>query len=130
MIIVFDGECVLCSGWVRFLLRFDRKRVFRFAAMQSPAGRAFLDHAGLRVDRLETLLLVDGDRDFRQTAAIFRILHGLGGVWRLAWIAWVIPAPIRDALYRWVARNRYRIFGRRETCYLPGAEDAWRFLDK
>jgi predicted DCC family thiol-disulfide oxidoreductase YuxK len=58
-----------------------------------------------------------------------RILHALGGFWRLAWLAWGVPAPLRDPLYRWLARNRYRWFGRSETCLLPPADAAWRFLD-
>jgi predicted DCC family thiol-disulfide oxidoreductase YuxK len=129
VIVVFDAQCLLCEGWVRFLLRHDKQQRLRFASIQGQQGAALLQRAGLQVEGLQTLLLVDGDRSWQHTAAILRILHELGGFWRLAWVAWLVPAPIRDALYRWLARNRYRWFGRSETCLLPSADAAWRFLD-
>jgi predicted DCC family thiol-disulfide oxidoreductase YuxK len=129
VIVVFDAQCLLCSGWVRFILRHDRDAVFRFASIQGAAGRQLLARQGLRVDGLQTLLLVDGDRVWQHTAAIFRVLHTLGWPWRLASLAWPVPAPLRDALYRWVARNRYRMFGRSDTCLVPPADRAQRFID-
>ena len=128
MIVVFDGQCLLCNGWVRFLLRHDRRGVFRFASIQGEAGAALLARAGLRVDGLQTLLLVDGQRTWQHTAAIIRILHALGWPWRAAWLAWPVPSPLRDALYRWGARNRYRVFGRTDECLLPEPVHARRFL--
>ena len=129
MIVVFDAQCLVCSGWVRFLLRHDRRGVLRFASMQGATGRALLAQAGLRVDGLQTLLLVDGPRSWQNTAAIFRVLHALGWPWRLAWIGWLVPAPLRDAAYRWLARNRYRVFGRSGQCMLVPSGLAARFLD-
>lgn len=129
MIIVFDAQCLLCNAWVQFLLRHDRQGRFRFASIQGATGRRLLAEAGLQVDGLQTLLLVDGSLSWQHTAAILRVLHGLGWPWRLAWVGWVIPAPLRDALYRWVARHRYRLFGRSDTCLLPPVEAAARFLD-
>ena len=75
------------------------------------------------------LLLVDGSRSWQHTAAIFRVLHALGWPWRLAWLAWLVPAPLRDALYRLVARHRYRLFGRSSSCMLPPQDQRSRFLD-
>ncbi|RYX95417.1 MAG: thiol-disulfide oxidoreductase DCC family protein [Comamonadaceae bacterium] len=129
MIVVFDAHCLLCSRWVRFLLKFDRSGVFRFASIQGATGRALLDREGLRVDGLQTLLLVDGNRSWQHTAAILRVLHALGWPWRAAWLFWMVPAPLRDAAYRLVARNRYTLFGRSDTCLMPPADDASRFLD-
>ncbi|MEO6921421.1 MAG: DCC1-like thiol-disulfide oxidoreductase family protein [Collimonas sp.] len=129
MIIVFDAKCLICSAWVQFLLKRDRRRVFRFASMQSSAGAALLAQAGLSVARLETLLLVDGTCSYQHTAAIFRVLHQLGYPWKLAWIMWPLPAFIRDGIYRWIARHRYRLFGRSEACFLPIAEDRLRFME-
>lgn len=129
MIVVFDAQCLLCNGWVRFLLRHDRSGVFRYASMQGATGRALLAQAGLQVAGLQTLLLVDSTRAWQHTAAILRILHALGWPWRLAWAAWLVPAPLRDAVYRWLARNRYRVLGRTESCVLPPSEHAERFLD-
>ena len=129
MIIVFDAQCLLCNGWVRFLLRHDRRRVFKFASIQGAAGQALLAGAGLKVDGLQTLLLIDGPRTWQHTAAILRVLHALGWPWRLAGVGWLVPGQVRDGLYRWVARNRYRIFGRSEVCILPPPDHARRFLD-
>ena len=129
MIVVFDAQCLLCSRWVRFLLRHDRAGRFRFASIQGDTGRALLGAAGLGVEHLETLLLVDGTRSWQHTATILRVLHGLGWPWRAAWVAWLVPRPLRDAAYRMVARNRYALFGRSATCLVPSAEHAARFMD-
>ncbi len=129
MIIVFDAECLLCNGWVRFLLRHDRKGTFQFASIQGKSGQVLLAQAGLPVTGLQTLLLVDGSRSWQHTAAILRVLHELGWPWRAAWLGWLVPSLIRDAAYRWVARNRYRVFGRADVCLMPAREHAARFLD-
>lgn len=129
MIVVFDAQCLLCSRWVKFLLKYDRLGVIRFASMQGQTGQALLAQAGLRVDGLQTLLVVDQGRSWQHTGAILRLLHVLGWPWRAAWLAWPIPAPVRDAAYRLVARNRYRWFGRSDTCLVPPAGQSARFLD-
>ncbi len=128
-ILVFDAQCLLCNGWVRFLLRHDRRGVFCFAAIQGATGQALLHQAGLQVEGLQTLLLVDGNRSWQHTSAILQALHHLGWPWRVAWLGGCVPAPLRDALYRLIARNRYRIFGRADTCMLPSPEVKARFLD-
>ena len=133
MIVVFDAKCLLCNGWVQFLLRHDRAGRIRFASIQGQEGLRLLHEAGLQVDGLQTLLVVedkeDGGRTWQHTAATLRILHALGWPWRLAWVGWLVPAPLRDALYRLVARNRYRIWGRSDVCMVPAPEHAGRFLD-
>jgi predicted DCC family thiol-disulfide oxidoreductase YuxK len=129
MIIVFDARCLLCNAWVQFLLKHDRRGLFRFASIQGGTGQALLAKAGLQVEGLQTLLLVDGAGTWQHTSAILRVLGALGWPWRLAWVAWLVPAPLRDALYRLVARHRYRLFGRSETCLLPSPAFATRFLD-
>jgi predicted DCC family thiol-disulfide oxidoreductase YuxK len=129
MIVVFDAKCLLCSSSVHFLLRHDHRGVFQFASMQGATGGALLAKAGLPVDDLQTLLLVDGERAWQYTAATLRIAHGLGWPWRCAWILWLVPAPLRDALYRIIARNRYRLFGSSESCLIPPRGQVARFLD-
>jgi predicted DCC family thiol-disulfide oxidoreductase YuxK len=127
-VIVFDGVCVLCNGWVRFLLRHDQKRHYRFAAMQTESGRALLAGHGLDRDDPASFLLVENGQAWRDTDAIMRVIGPLGGLWRLVSVLRVVPRPLRNGLYRVVARNRYRWFGRHDVCVLVplGHED--RFL--
>ena len=106
MIVVFDAKCLLCSGWVRFLLARPRGRRIRFASMQGATGRRLLLDAGLQPDNLQTLLVLEGGRAWQDTAAILRVLDALGWPWKLAWAGWLVPAPLRDGMYRWVARRR------------------------
>ncbi len=128
MIVVFDANCLLCSGSVQFLLRHDNYRRLRFATIQSDAGRDLMERAGIDVVEPDSFILVDGQRIWIETGAVLRVVHALGWPWRLAWIAWLIPYPLRDAVYRGIARNRYRWFGRRDVCFLPNPEDADRFI--
>ncbi|MBD8525987.1 thiol-disulfide oxidoreductase DCC family protein [Pseudomarimonas arenosa] len=127
-IIVFDGVCHLCNAWVQFLLRFDRAEQFRFASMQSDSGRRLLTEHGLNPDDPNSFLLLSEGRARTDSDAILHVLHLLGGVWRLSAVFRLIPVALRDPLYRWIARNRYRLFGRRDTCLLPTPETAQRFL--
>ncbi len=126
-VIVFDGICVLCNGWVRFLLKHDRAGRYRFAAMQSDAGRALLAGHGLDPDDPASFLMVDGAQAWTGSDAIRRVLMGLGGVWRLAGVIALVPRVVRDPLYRWIARNRYRLFGT-TACRVPTDEERARFL--
>lgn len=129
MIVVFDAECLLCNGWVQFILRHDRQGQIRFASIQGSHGSRLLAKEGLKIDGLQTLLVVEGERTWQHTAAVFRVLHRLGWPWRLAWMGWLIPSVLRDAAYRWVARHRYQIFGRSDTCIRPPPDVTARFLD-
>lgn len=132
-VIVFDGVCVLCNGWVGFLLRHDRAGRYRFAAMQSEAGRALLAAHGLDPDDPTSFLLIEHDvaqapRISTESDAIRRVLVGLGGVWRVANVIALVPRRLRDAAYSWLARNRYRWFGRHDGCLLPSPAHRQRFL--
>lgn len=125
-VIVFDGICGLCNGWVDFVLRRDRRRVFRFTPFQSDAGQQVLrEH---RLTGADSIVLVDGDRVWRESAAVLEILRRLGGVWSLAAVARLIPAALRDPAYRLVAARRYRWFGRLDTCRVPTPAERDRFL--
>jgi predicted DCC family thiol-disulfide oxidoreductase YuxK len=125
---VFDGECVLCSANARFVLRRDRRRRFRLTTAQGALGEALYRHFGLPSDRYETMLLIESGRLRTESDAALAIAEGLGWPWRAAAAARLIPRPLRDAAYRLVARNRYRLFGRRHLCWTPGAADLDRIL--
>jgi predicted DCC family thiol-disulfide oxidoreductase YuxK len=127
-IIVFDALCPLCSANAQFILRHDRRGHFRLTSMQSELGRALYRRFDLDPDDPDTLIVVDGDRLYRDSDAILMIWRNLDWPWRTAALARFVPGPVRDALYRWVARNRYRLFGRRETCWIPSAELSERLL--
>ena len=126
-IIYFDGYCGLCNGFVDFVMARDQVRRFRFAPLQGSTARARFGDPG-NVDPTTILLEEEGTVLERSTAAL-RIITGLGGGWRLAGVLRLIPRFIRDAVYDWVARNRYGWFGTRDTCRLPTAGERAVFLD-
>lgn len=129
-IVVFDGVCLLCNRWVDFLLRHDRAGRYRLAAMQGNHGRRLLLTHGLSADDPSSFLLVQDGRGFTDTEALIRVLAGLGRGWQIvAGVIRVVPRFVRNPTYRWVARHRYRLFGRRPLCRVPDSAYAERFLD-
>jgi predicted DCC family thiol-disulfide oxidoreductase YuxK len=127
-IILFDGVCVLCTANARFVLRHDRHGYFRLASVQSEAGQALCRRFGVDLENPETMLVIEGDHARRNSDAVLAIAEGLGWPWQAAGVLRAIPRGWRDALYRRVARNRYRLFGKRETCWLPSPEQKERIL--
>jgi predicted DCC family thiol-disulfide oxidoreductase YuxK len=128
-IVVFDGVCVLCSRWVGFIAARDRAARFSFAPMQSVTGRSLLLRHGLDPDDPLSLLVVEGETAWIDSEAILRVVGTFGGVWRIAAVARIVPRSWRNRAYRVLARNRYRWFGRRETCLLPTPELRARFIE-
>jgi predicted DCC family thiol-disulfide oxidoreductase YuxK len=118
-IIVFDGVCHVCSGGVRFLARHRIDPPFQLVPMQSDEGAALLAEYGIDPKDPLTFLVLDRGQQFTQSDGSIHIIAAMGGLWRLVVVARAIPRPWRDWLYRLLARNRYRWFGRRSTCYLP-----------
>lgn len=127
--VYFDGVCGLCNRFVDFVLRRDRRGVFRFAPLQGGTASERLSQ-GRRPGNpeLRTLLVEDKDGVHEKSEAVLRVLAELGGAWRLFGIAKRVPRALRDGLYDLLARNRYRLFGKRETCRLPTAGERARFL--
>jgi len=128
-ILLFDGVCNLCNAAVGFILERDRRRRFRFASLQSEAGRRLLERHDLDADELSSLVLVEEGRAHVKSAGALRLARGLGLPWSLLYVFILLPRPLRDALYSLVARNRYRWFGRREACMMPTPERLERFLE-
>lgn len=127
-VFVFDGECVMCSRSAMFVLKHDRRGVSRFAAAQSPLGQMLLEHYGFKTDDFETMLLLDEGLPYVKSQAVFGALRIVGFPWSLARIFNLLPRVLLDRAYDTLARNRFRIFGRRESCYLPAPDEAHRFL--
>jgi predicted DCC family thiol-disulfide oxidoreductase YuxK len=126
-VIYFDGYCGLCNGFVDFVLARDRSRRFRFAPLQGTTATARFGDPG-DVDPT-TILLEDGGVVHERSTAALRIISQLGGPWSLLAVFRLVPRFIRDAVYDWVARNRYGWFGKRDTCRLPSPEERAVFLD-
>ena len=127
-LVVFDGECVLCSANARFVLGHDRHLRFRVTAAQSRLGEALYRHFGLAGGDYETLLVLERGRLLIESDAAIAIGSGLGWPWRAAAVARLVPRALRNRLYRLVARNRFRLFGRRSSCWLPAPEHRDRVL--
>ena len=127
--LLFDGVCNLCNGSVQFILKRDKSGRFRFASLQSDAGRRLMTGHGLDPDALSSVVLIEDGRAYQESTAALRIARHLPGAWKLLRIFTVIPRPLRDAAYRLIARNRYRWFGKTEACWLPTPELRARFLE-
>lgn len=127
-LIAYDGVCVLCSGWVRFVLKRDRRQVFLFTDAASRTGEAVFRRLGLDTKVFESHVLLDHGQAYLRSEAGIRILMRLGAPWSAAVVLLAIPRRWRDAAYDLLARNRYRWFGKRETCCIPESGDADRFI--
>ena len=127
-IVLFDGVCNLCSTSVQFILQRDPAGRFRFASLQSDLAQRLLTERGLDPKALDSVVVIDGDRLYRESDAALRIARDLKGAWTILTVFRVIPRPVRDWAYRLIARNRYRWFGKSETCWLPTPELRGRFL--
>ena len=127
-LVLYDGVCNLCAGAVRFVVRHDRAGVFRFASIQSPLGRDLYRRHGFDPETLASFMVISDGRAFVRSDATLEVLRRCGGLWAcVAWLRW-IPRAIRDPVYDLVARNRYRWFGRAETCLVPTPELRARFI--
>ncbi len=128
VIVVFDAECVLCSANAQFILNHDHRKRIVLASMQGKYGSALYRKHGIDPSNPETLIVVKSGRLCRNSDAIFSIYSALGWPWRTALILKIIPRFLRDPVYLLIARNRYRWFGKRESCWLPSTEYADRVI--
>lgn len=127
-VILFDGVCKLCSGWARFIIRFDKKRKFKLATVQSNEGQRILAFYNLPVDHYDTMLFIDDEKLHTQSSAFIYVVKSLPFPWPLLTLFWLIPKPIRDWLYDRIALNRYFLFGRYNRCLLPTPDHDSRFV--
>lgn len=126
-VVFFDGVCGLCDRSVKSLLKMDRSGKLRFAPLQGETAQRLLDARDIQ--ELKSLVILDGRGPARYSTAVVRILWHLGGIWKLlSWNLWLIPLPIRNWGYRFVAGRRYQWFGKTEACRLPQAGEAEKFL--
>ena len=124
MLIVYDGVCNFCNGWVRFVAKRDHNGVFTFASAKSPTGSSVMRSAGVDPENPESIILADGDRYLQKSDAVLTILSRLSGLWPAASMLRFLPKSFRDFCYAHFATHRYSLFGKSEHCQLPPAE--WR----
>lgn len=128
-IVIFDGVCLLCQSSVQFILLRDKKEHIHFASFQSTKGRQLLEEHQVNPDQVNTIVYIENKQVYIKSTAVLKIIKQLQGLWPLMYVFILIPRPIRDAIYAWIAKNRYRWFGKRKTCFLPGPKWKHRFLD-
>lgn len=127
-IILFDGVCNFCNYTVNFILGQDKKQVFRFAALQSEAGQQLLKEHHLSQQDFNSFLLIENKKPYTASTAALRLVKYFPLYWKWAQVFWLVPCFIRDGVYRLLANNRYKWFGKRETCMVPSPEVRKRFL--
>lgn len=127
-IILFDGVCNFCNATVNFILKRDKQEIFRFAPQQSEQGRRLLEQHGKADTALKTIVFIDGDEWTEGMEAVIGITRQLKSYAWLSFLLRIIPRKMSNALYTFVARNRYRWFGKRDSCRLPAPEEQQRFL--
>jgi predicted DCC family thiol-disulfide oxidoreductase YuxK len=127
-IILFDGVCNFCNAAINFVLKQDKKGVFRFAPLQSEAGQRLLKQYNLSTAEFDSFVLIDNGKIYKKSSASLRVMNKLPWYWKEAQLLRLIPTPFRDAIYDFIAKNRYKWFGKKEQCMIPTPEMRNRFL--
>jgi predicted DCC family thiol-disulfide oxidoreductase YuxK len=115
-VLIYDGTCALCNGTVRFVRKHDKHSRFRFITLQSDEGKKIVVDQGLNESDTDTVILINDGRNYLRSSAALRTMKLLGGSWRILYLFLIIPAPLRDAVYKIIARNRHRFTGHKHIC--------------
>lgn len=127
-ILLFDGVCNLCNRLVIFIIKRDHGRKLKFVPLQSPMGQSLIKTHGLVADDIDSVVFISGANHFLKSSAVLNVLKEIGGGWKMFYWLIISPTFIRDYFYDVIARNRYRIFGKRNTCMVPTPDLASRFI--
>jgi predicted DCC family thiol-disulfide oxidoreductase YuxK len=127
-IIIFDGICILCNSFVQFIIKKDREKQFYFTTAQSDFVKEQVKSLHLNVNPMDSVIYLKNGKVLAESNAVLSILSDLGGIWKLLSILKLVPLFIRNSVYRFCAKRRYRVFGMLETCMIPSAELKSRFL--
>lgn len=127
-VVLFDGVCNVCNSAVNFIIDRDPQARFHFASLQSPQGIALAESHGVDATKLSTMVLIDGGRAYTNSTALLRVARRLRAPWPLAYVGMIVPRALRDVAYRFLVANRYRWFGKSESCRVPTPEIRSRFL--
>ena len=128
-LILFDGVCNFCNYWVRFALKRDQKQKLSFGTLQGNTAKKVLPLYGINEKELASVVFIEKGKVWQNSSAVLRICKHLNGAWKMCYVLMIIPTPLRDFVYRIIAQNRYRWFGKRESCMLPDASVKERFVD-
>ncbi|GGA77512.1 thiol-disulfide oxidoreductase DCC family protein [Ornithinibacillus halotolerans] len=127
-IILFDGECNLCNNTVQFVIKRDPKGIFKFTALQSRVGEGLLKEKKIPND-WDSFILIEGEKVYTKSTAALKVCRNLSGFIKLLYVFIIIPSQLRNPIYNFIARNRYKWFGKRDSCMIPTPELKERFLD-
>ena len=128
-VILFDGICNLCNGAVTFVIKRDKKAQIKFAPLQSNTGKVLLEQYHLPVDQMESFIFIENDKAYNRSTAALRVCRHLKGLWPLCYGLIIVPKFIRDGIYKWIAKNRYKWFGKKNECMVPTPALKARFLE-
>lgn len=133
-IILFDGVCNLCNGAVQFVIKRDPKKIFKFASLQSDVGQSLLKqfglpYQGIHSNALQSFVYIQNGKCYIRSSAALHVARKLKGAWKLLYIFMIVPKFIRDFVYNTIAKNRYKMFGKKESCMIPSPDIKAQFLD-
>ena len=129
-IILFDAVCVICNGWAKFLIKYDKKIQFKLVSAQSELGTALLKHYQMSTEHYTTMVVIKDGKLYTESTALPKVMQLLGFPFSLMNAGYFIPRFIRDFLYRLVALNRYKLFGKTDSCLIPSLENKRHFLEE
>lgn len=129
-IILFDAVCVICNGWAKFLIKYDKKIQFKLVSAQSELGTALLKHYQMSTEHYTTMVVIKDGKLYTESTALLKVMQHLGFPFSLMNAGYFIPRFIRDFLYRLVALNRYKLFGKTDSCLIPSHENKCHFLEE
>lgn len=127
-VVLFDGHCNLCCGWVDFVIKYDEKERFRFAPLQAESGRKIKSNFRVPEEYADSIVLIHNKESYYKSSAALRIFRLLGGIWKMLYMFVIIPPFIRNWVYDFIARHRYKWFGKRDTCRVPTEDERELFL--
>jgi len=127
-LILFDGVCNFCNSSVNFIIRRDKKNIFRFASLQSETGQKCLSEYNFYNTEFDTIILIEKGELYTRSATALRIAKSISGIWKLFYIFIIVPRPIRNYLYDLLSRNRYKWFGKKDACRIPSESEKKKFI--
>jgi predicted DCC family thiol-disulfide oxidoreductase YuxK len=128
-VVLFDGVCRFCNGWVQFLIKRDKADVFRFAPLQSDYAQSVLSLYKVDIAAMDSVIVVEGTKLYTHSSAVLRIVKRLGGGWSILSGLSLVPRRLRDEVYHWIAKRRYKLFGKYDSCMMPTENVRRKFLD-